>query len=142
MKYSIEEQQNWQYLYIEQQLSCHNIALKTNVPVSTIKHYLKKNYLLKTNQQSKQGRISWNKGKKTGQIPWNKGMKGNYIYASPFLGKKSPYKGIARSSKTKQQICLTLRLNRWTGRQIYSAHLTRPDFLYFCVLCYKNKFFF
>jgi hypothetical protein len=133
-KYSDEDYEMWQYLYIEKCFSCQQISDKINVPVSTIKKHLKKKYLLRTNRESKKGRTPWNQGKKTNQTPWNKGMKGNYPYPSPFLGKKSPFKNIPRDLETKQKIAQTLRKQRWNGSRFYEEYANRLDTLYLCRL--------
>ncbi len=142
MKYSVHDDEKWEVLYTKQKLSCKQIALQTKVPISTVKAYLKRKQLLRTNRESKLGRIPWNKGKKTGQIPWNAKMKGRYPYRSPFLGKKSLQKGVSRSAAIKEKISLTHTLNRWTGCRTYKAHLLRQDFLYFCVLCENHTYFY
>ena len=141
-KYSTKDYQLWVYLYVEKRFSCQRISDQTNIPVSTIKKHLKKINLLRTNQESKKGRIPWNKGKKTNQIPWNKGMKGQYPYPSPFLGKESPTRNIARTTKVKQKIARTLRQHRWNGSRFYKQYSNREDNLYLCYLEKDNLFFY
>lgn len=141
-KYSDEDYKVWKYLYNEKRFSCQQISDNTNVSVSTIKKYLKKQTLLRTNIESKKGRIPWNKGKKTNQIPWNKELKGIYPYASPFLGKQSPMKNIPRDSETKQKIAQTLRQKRWNGSRFYKNYTNHLDNLYLCRLKSNDLIFY
>ncbi len=129
-------------MYCEKRLSCQRISDQTNVPVSTIKKHLKKITLLRTNKESKKGRIPWNKDKKTNQNPWNKGMKGQYPYPSPFLGKKSTTKNVPRSLEVKQKIAKTLRQKRWNGSRFYKERSRSVDNLYLCYLQVDNLFFY
>ena len=129
-------------MYVEKRFSCQRISDQTNVPVSTIKKHLKKIYLLRTNKESKKGRIPWNKNKKTNQIPWNKGMKGSYPYPGPFIGKESPMKNVPRSLEVKHKIAQTLRQKRWNGSRFYKEYSNRRDHLYLCYLQENNHFFY
>lgn len=140
-KYSNSDYRWWEHLYIEKRFSCQKISNITDVPTSTIKKHLKKQNLLRTNQESKLGRTAWNKGVKGQQIPWNKGMKG-HPYPSPFLGKLSRFKGVPRSEITKLRISQTHRKNRWNGSRFYKEHPYRHDFLYLCVLKYDDQYFY
>lgn len=57
-------------------------------------------------------------------------MKGNYPYPSPNKGKKSPFRNVPRSQKTRDAISLALRQLDWNGYNYYQHYRHREDFLY------------
>ena len=66
-KYLPKDYKYWEQLYIVDNYSCQRIAEITKVPKSTIQKHLKKQGLLKSNSESKKGRIPWNKDMKNVQ---------------------------------------------------------------------------
>lgn len=90
IRYSPEEKDCWEHLYILGFSSC-TIADIRGVKLPSVKGHIKSAGIPRSLSEAQRGREPWNKGKQGVQTPWNKGKKG--VQVSTRKGVRQPKRG-------------------------------------------------
>jgi hypothetical protein len=90
VRYSLEEKDCWEHLYLLG-FSSDRIAELRGVRKPSVKGYIKSLGVSRSHSEAQKGREPWNKGKPGSQTPWNKGKKG--VQVSTRKGTKQPKRG-------------------------------------------------